>query len=311
MKVYLDGKLIDANRAKLSIQDAAIQHGVGLFETMRAYHGQVFRLNAHMNRLVASAGELGLTDRLEPGPLAEAVELTLARNELKESRIRLTLTGGDMNLLSGARAGGGSKGKGRARRHRPSVVIVAGLPAHYPPAVYEQGVAVVIADPKANPFEPSAGHKTVSYWTRLRSLTVAAASGAGEALWFSVSNHLCGGAVSNAILVKGGQLLTPIARGEEPDGALRSPVLPGITRAAVLEIAERLNLPVHRKMLSINDVLEADELMLTNSSFGVMPVVRVEKERVGAGVVGPVTQQLRAELSAMIESECGKGSPVS
>jgi len=104
--------------------------------------------------------------------------------------------------------------------------------------------------------------------------------------------------------VKDGQLLTPYARGEETEGALGSPVLPGITRAAALEAAEDLKLPVQRRMLTINDVLEADELMLTNTSWLVLPVVRVEKETIGDGKVGPVTRQLYERMLKMIHAEC-------
>ena len=114
---------------------------------------------------------------------------------------------------------------------------------------------------------------------------------------FSVSNHLVGGCVSNAIIVKDGVLVTPIARGEEREvggkGALPSPVLPGTTRGWILEQASRLGLDVDRRMVSITDVLEADEVMLTNSSWGVLPVAGVEAEPIGAGKVGEATRLLR------------------
>ncbi|MBI1370332.1 MAG: hypothetical protein GC162_16985 [Planctomycetes bacterium] len=297
MKVYLNGKFVDASRARLSIFDASVQHAVGLFETMRAAHGRVFRLIPHVERLIASARLLGLSDRLRPGPLAEAVELTREKNNLAEARIRLTVTGGDHSLLTG-------KSRSKNGGHHPSIFITATEPTQYPEAMFTQGVPVVIADPKANPFDPAASHKTLNYWTRLQSLSAAAVARAGEALWFTVTNHLCGGSVSNAFIVKDGQLLTPFARGEEVSGALPSPVLPGITRAAVLEIAQAMDLPVQKKMLTINDVLEADELMLTNSSWHVLPVVRVEKETIGSGDVGPITQQIRERLLKTIEEEC-------
>lgn len=300
MKVYLDGKLIDADKATVSIRDAAVQHGIGLFETMQAYDGTVFRLDAHVARLIESARALGLTDRLKPDALAEAVELTVAKNDLPEARVRLTVTGGDLSLLAQAK----SENPDKAPGHQPSIVITCEKPTVYPEAFFEQGVAVVLADPKANPLDPLSSHKTLNYWSRLSTLVAAARHGAGESLWFSVTNHLVGGSVSNVILVKDGQLLTPMVRGEEPDGALPSPVLPGITRAAVLELAESLDLPIVRRMLSINDVLEADEVMLTNSSWLILPVVRVEKESVGTGEPGPITKQLHAGLLSVIRSEC-------
>lgn len=300
MKVYLDGKFVDADKASISIRDAAVQHGIGLFETMQAYDGRVFRLDAHIARLIESARALALTDRLKPDALAEAVELAVAKNDLPEARVRLTVTGGDLSLLAQAK----SEDPGKASGHQPSIVITCEKPTVYPEAFFEQGVAVVLADPKANPLDPTASHKTMNYWMRLSTLVAAAQAGAGEALWFSVTNHLVGGSVSNVILIKDGQLLTPIARGEESDGALPSPVLPGVTRAAVLELAESMDLPIVRRMLTINDVLEADEVILTNSSWLILPVVRVEKEAIGAGEPGPITKRLHAGLLSVIRSEC-------
>lgn len=306
MKVYLDGQFVAADDARLSPFDAAVQHGVGLFETMQAYEGRVFRLEAHMQRLVDSAAELGLTRQLKVGPLCEAVELTLRHNApattAGRTRLRLTVTGGDLAMLGAAKQGKS------AEAQRPTICIAPSEATVYPQEFFEQGVSAVAADPKANPFDPMAGHKTINYWVRLRTLMQAAQAGAAEALWFTVTNHLAGGAVSNAMLVKDGQLHTPIARGEEVEGALPSPVLPGITRAAVIEAAEQLNLPVHRRMLTWDDVSNADELMLTNTSWGILPVVRVEKKVVGEGRPGAVTQQLYEALLATIGRECGSAS---
>ena len=96
-----------------------------------------------------------------------------------------------------------------------------------------------------------------------------------------VTNHVSGGCVSNLFVVKDDELLTPTARGEEEQGAIPSPVLPGVTRGAVLEIAKAKDIPVTTRLLTIDDVLDADELFLTNSSFGVLPVVQVERKRIG------------------------------
>ena len=111
------------------------------------------------------------------------------------------------------------------------------------------------------------------------------------------------GAVSNVFLVKDGQLLTPLARGEEQGGALAAPVLPGITRAEVIRIAESHRISVQRRMLTVSDLLEADELFLTNSSWQVLPATRVEKKDIGDGKVGAVTRQLRCDLLALMDCE--------
>jgi branched-subunit amino acid aminotransferase/4-amino-4-deoxychorismate lyase len=185
----------------------------------------------------------------------------------------------------------------------PTILIVAQPPTVYPEHFFERGVIVLMANGRENPLHPMAGHKTLNYWPRIRELQLAAAKRAGEAMWFSISNHLCGGCVSNVMLVKDDELLTPIARGEEESGALPSAVLPGITRAAVIGLAEDLDVRVHRRMLDINDLLSADEVMLTNSSWGVLPVVGVEREKIGEGEPGPMTRGLREGLLRMVDEE--------
>jgi len=293
LTVWLNGRFVGRDEAKVSIFDAGFQHGVGLFETMSARHGVVFRAEAHMRRLADSARTLLLTEKLRIMPLVEAIEHTVRESGLDAARVRLTLTGGDLNLLQ-------SRGQSVVD---PTIIIVAQPPTEYPPAFFEAGVVVMIAGGRENPLDPMAGHKTLNYWPRIQQLQIAAGRGAGEAIWFTVSNHLSAGSVSNVFLVKGGSLHTPIARGEEEDGALASTVLPGITRRAIIDLAAGLGLGTSRRMLTIEDLLGADEAFLTNSSWGVLPVTGVERERIGAGNVGDMTKRLREAWLELVELE--------
>lgn len=318
--VFLNGSFVDARDARLSAFDAGVQHGVGLFETMLGVRGlpagpgidatpdggAVVHLDRHLGRLAASARALGLLEAIRTGPLAEAVKRTCDRawadGAPARLRVRLTVTGGDLNLLDRSR-------DPRPSSHEPTVLIAATPAAEYPPAMYERGIAAVVADARANPFDPAQGHKTLAYWQRLRELQAAAAKQAGEALVFQVTNHLAGGCVSNAFVVRDGELLTPIARGEEtgaaggtefsPGGVLPSPVLPGVVRRWVLDYAEEEGLPARARMLSINDVLDADEVFLTNSSWGVLAVTRVEAKAIGGGGVGPLAARLAGAWQAL------------
>lgn len=293
--IFLNGEFIDEGApAMVSAFDAGFTHGVGLFETMSARKNdsgeiEVVRLLDHIDRLGESAKQLRLTTELRRPALAEAVKRTAQRCGLDRQRIRLTITGGDLNPLSAAR-------QGQAGAHDPTILIVAQPATEYPQEMYEQGVVAALADLKVNPLDPMSSHKTLNYWGRLSALQQASAKGAAEALVFQVTNHLAGGCVSNAILVKDGQIFTPVVRGEESPGALPSPVLPGVTRAAVLDSARRLGIETTSRMLTIDDVLKADELMLTNSSWGILPVVRVEAQNIADGTVGEITKKLRDEL---------------
>ena len=329
--VFLNGRFLDQGEARVSAFDAGLQHGVGLFETMLGGttaldETWVYRLDEHLERLAGSARELGLAEQLRVQGLYDAVMETVARAGHARTRVRVTVTGGDLNLLQVAgrhegtearRHEGGDRDEETERRRDgvgggPTVLIVAQPATVYPEGMFDRGVMVGLADARANPLNPFEGHKCLNYWWRLRELQGASAKGAAEAVVVQVSNHLAGGCVSNLFLVRGGELLTPIARGEEggavPDdsgfdgpggarartrGALPSPVLPGITRGAVIDMAEMRSIPVTRRMLSIDDLLGADEVFLTNSSWGVLPVVAVEAHPIGAGRPGEITRALR------------------
>jgi branched-subunit amino acid aminotransferase/4-amino-4-deoxychorismate lyase len=293
MHVWLNGEFVERDRATVSVFDAGFQHGIGLFETMLARNGRMFRPLAHLERLRESARELLLSKALRVRPLAEAVQLTIDRNELEQARVRLTITGGNLDALQ---AGGSGT-------HDPTILIVAQPPTQYPDAFFAHGVVVRIADGRQNPLDPMAGHKTLNYWPRILALQSHGAAGASEAIWFSVTNHLASGSVSNVFLVKDGILRTPIARGEEEPGALRAPVLPGITRAAIIELAETMDVETMRCMLDYEDLVGADEVFLTNSSWGVLPVIAVERAKIGAGVVGDVTRRLREAWKQLVDEE--------
>ena len=300
MDIYLNGRMLGPDDAQVAVTDAGLQHAVGLFETFQAYHGTAFRLDAHLARLADSAHALGLAASLNPAPLAEAVRQTIKHNKIDRARLRLTLTAGTLSLLKGDDSA--------APQVRQTVAVVPSEPTRFAEGYFEKGISVVVHGPGANPFDETAGRKTLNYWERLRSLRRAATVGAGEAIWLNVTNHLASGAVSNVMLVKDGTLLTPFARGEEVKGALAAPVLPGITRAAVLECAQTLGVEVVRRMLTVEDLLEADEVMLTNSGWGVLPVTKIEKHTVGAGVAGKLTTQLRADYLALVERETSASS---
>ncbi len=282
-KVWLDGQFVDPDTASISVFDAGIQHGVGLFETMSAINGRIYHLQEHLERLEASARELRLTETLHTGPLAEAITNSLAESGLAEARIRLTLTGGNLNLLQQSRTG----------PIAPTIFIVVQPATKYPDGFFTRGVTAMVADARMNPFDPTAGHKTLNYWSNLQALQMAASKKCAEAIWLSVSNHVMSGSVSNLFVVKDGALLTPLARGEEPKGGIPSPVSPGITRSAVIDFAQNRNIEVRKQMLDVSAILDADELFLTNSSWGILPVVAVEASIVSEGTVGDITATLR------------------
>lgn len=301
MKAWVNGALVPLEEARVSLFDAGFQHAIGLFETMHARHGRVFRLMAHLERLRESAEQLRLMEVIRIGPLARAVEDTLEASALAHARVRLTMTGGEMMLAPGVT-------KRSDVRHDPTIAIVPQAATLYPEALYERGVRVRVATGRQNALDAFAGHKTLWYWPRLAELQEASRLGCSESLWFTVSNRLASGCVSNVFVVRAGMLLTPTARGE----AESCPILPGITRHAVIDLARRLGLEVRMSAtISIDDVLSADELFLTNSSWGILPVTHVEAGTIGPGTVGALTRHLREEYEALVEAETTSAEGVS
>jgi branched-subunit amino acid aminotransferase/4-amino-4-deoxychorismate lyase len=167
---------------------------------------------------------------------------------------------------------------------RALLLVMGQETAGYPLELYERGMTVCIVDQfRQSPWDPLAGHKTTSYYPRLVALRGAQGKGCGEALWATPEGRLAEGCMSNLFVVKGGKLKTP---------AVDTPVLPGVTRAVVLELAAAAGIPAEEGPCSIDDLLEADEVFLTNAIMEVMPVTRVERRGIGAEKPGSVTLAL-------------------
>ncbi len=302
MQVWLDGKFLPAEEARIGVLDAAVQHGVGIFETLQARHGHPFALRQHLALLRESALTLGLAQRLEVGALGEAIGEAARRNQAPHARIRITLTGG--------RRGAPRVGEPTAL---PSVLIVAHEVSQFPAAQSTAGIRVLIAESRLPLGDTFGGHKTIWYWPRLMALQAAAAAGCAEALWLDVSGHLAGASTGNLFLVKGGALVTPPARGEAEaerhGGTARAvPVRPGVTRAVVMELAGELGIPVRVEPINIQELLAAEEVFLTNTGYQLLPVTAIEATPIAAGSVGSVSRRLQALLEERLVAECPAGA---
>lgn len=299
-QTWINGTLIDEQDASLPLRDAGLLYAAGVFTTMRSFHGRVYRLRQHLDRLRQSCGALFIPLQYKDEALDEAVHELLRRNELAEARIRLTVTRGmtQQDPVHGMHI-------------QPNVFCSAAQAEPYPEAFYSRGMTVVLVDEyKLNPYDLQAGHKTLNYFSRLAALRNANKLSAGEALWFNVHNYLQSGSISNVFVVKNGILLTPPTPQDLQDKSIaesipypKSAVLPGITRSAVMELATREGIDVKPAALTVNDLLEADEVFLTNSIMQVMPVGRIERKAIGADKPGPITLTLSGLLADDIKTQ--------
>ena len=280
-KIFLNDKLIDIDMACISATDSGFLYGAGLFETMRSYNGVVFALADHLDRLFFSANALSIDIHYDREYITDSINKVLQANKLSDARLRLTITGGPMSTSDEDR--------------KPTLLITAAKLQPYPPEYYKKGVLVVLCPFRQNPNDPTCGHKTTSYYSRMIALKFAHQKMAAEALWFTTDNRLAEGCVSNVFLVKDSTLYTP---------PLKTPVLAGVARKTIFHLADENSIKLVEKDLSIDELLTADEIFLTNVIMQVLPVVSVEKHIVGKGKPGPVAQELKEKFEELVEKQC-------
>lgn len=279
--VWLNGELLPQCRAKISVYDHGFLYGDGIFETLRAYEGKVFRLEDHIERLYKSARALVLEMPWQPQELMDAINRTIEANGIKEGYIRISISRGE-----------GPLGLDPKVCPRPTLVIMAKEIAPYPTEYREKGVRVVIVSVRRNhPEALSPQVKSMNFLNNIMAKVEASQRGAFEGIMLNQEGYLTEGTVSNIFLVQKGKLVTPPAS---------AGVLLGTTRQVVIEAAQKLAIPFIEANLTRYDLYNAEEVLLTNSSLEVMPVTKVDERYISDGLPGPITQKLAAEYKNFI-----------
>ncbi len=284
--VYLNGSLVPRSQARISPFDLGFLYGYGLFETMRAYSGRIFRLDSHLERLAKSAQLLGL--HLNAFDLEKACYATLKANKLEEARIRLTASIGEGEAIQDP-----------PRNPRPTVLVVA--TSYTPPSAetYRNGYKTVVSSIRQNSKSPLSRLKTVNYLNQLLARREAKEKGTDEAILLNERGFLCEGSTSNIFMVSKGNLITP----SEESGCL-----PGITRHVVIELAQELGLKVAEREVRLEELLNADEAFLTSSLIELMPLTEVNGKPINKGKRGKVTKRLTATYKEAVVRETKQGA---
>ncbi len=291
--VFLNGKIVPASEARVSVFDAGFTHAAGLFETMRAYGGKVMRLDAHLLRLMHSAStlEIQMPAAMEAAvpsatdDLRRGIADVLSANELTNARLRLVMTPGDIPR----------PGQDPEHRAPPTVLVTASPVQPYPEQLYSRGMRVCISPYKQNRHDPLAGHKTLAYLPRLLAMKDAADRQCQEALWFTAENRLAEGSICNVFVVMGDKVLTP---------PVDTPVLPGVVRASIIEVCHANDIKIEEAPIDINMLMEAQEVFLTGTVLEVMPVTSIEKHMVGDGAVGEMSKRIGGLYRELVAREC-------
>jgi branched-chain amino acid aminotransferase len=276
--VYLNGSLMPLSQASISVLDYGFLYGYGLFETMRAYGGQVFRLDSHLNRLACSAEVL----RLPIGvmDLKDAVMATLQANQLSDARIRISVSIGEGSMIPDTGTCG-----------QPTVLILAGDYHPYPEQVYKKGFRAVVSSIHRNSQSPLSRLKSANYLESMLAKQEARAVGVNEALCLNEKGLLAEASMSNIFLVNDGILRTPT----EDSG-----ILPGITRGVVLEMASQLGITSLEQDIRLDELFQTQEAFLTNSLIEVMPLTEVDGKLIGSGKPGSLTQRLMVAYKKLV-----------
>lgn len=274
LAVSIDGQVVEPERAAISVFDRGLLYGDGLFEVLRTWDGALVDLDAHLDRLLASARALQFKT-IAPSTLADAVMRTLEAaqrpHEPDELRVRIAITRGPGPI--GARLA--QLGTGR------TIVIAEPLP----PQPSEVALAVV---DWPLPQRATCGHKTLAYIDHVIARELAAQSGADEAVRLDGAGWVIEGATSNLFIAVEGRVTTP---------PIDTGALPGITRSRVLACCAELGIPAGEAPMRVNNLHSADEIFITSALRGVVAVTRVDG---GSRAAGPLTAALaNAYVSTM------------
>ncbi|HEY0777618.1 MAG TPA: aminotransferase class IV [Gemmatirosa sp.] len=286
--VWVNGERQPAGEARVSASDRGFTLADGVFETMRVAGGVVFRLDRHLARLhrALEALEIG------PVPDVQAFVVDAVRDAVREAdvaaaAVRLTVT-----------RGVGAGVAPPAAAVAPTVVVAVQPFPEFPARVYADGLTAHVASGRRNERAMTAGLKTLAYTDAVAALIEARRAGADEALFLDTEGHCAEASASNLLAIMRGRLITP---------PVTCGALPGITRATVLELAHALGIPADERAFGPDELLEADEALLTSSLRGVAPLVRVGGCGIGVGAPGPVTRALADAYAALVGRECAIG----
>lgn len=280
MKVYINGKYRDEADATISVFDHGLLYGDGIFEGIRAYHGRVFKLKEHIDRLFFSAKAILLKLPMSHAELMAAVVDTCRQNEVRDGYIRLVVT-----------RGVGTLGLNPNRCQDPCVIIIAGKIQLYPPELYQKGMEIITVPTVRNLHSAlNPAIKSLNYLNNILAKIEANNSGCEEAIMLNSEGFVAECTGDNIFIVKENQVLTP---------PLTAGALYGITRGVVLELATELGYKVAEPNLTRYDLFNADECFLTGTGAELVPIVRIDGRVIGEGKPGPITAKLVEQYHAL------------
>ncbi|RZT22148.1 MULTISPECIES: branched-chain-amino-acid transaminase [Fictibacillus] len=271
--VYVNGEYVLKDDAKVSVYDHGFLYGDGVFEGIRVYNGNVYRLEEHLQRLYESAQSIMLTIPHTKEELTNIIVETLQKNKYRDAYIRLVVSRGKGNL-----------GLDPFTCGKPGVIVITEQLALFPKKLYETGLEIItVASRRNRPDVLSPKVKSLNYLNNILVKIEASLAGVSEALMLNDQGYVAEGSADNVFIVKGNTIKTP-------PGYLGA--LEGITRNAIVEIANELGYKMVEEPFTRHDVYVADEVFLTGTAAEVIAVVKVDGRVIGNGAPGEHTNKL-------------------
>ncbi|MCK8824825.1 branched-chain-amino-acid transaminase [Fuchsiella alkaliacetigena] len=275
MLVNINGEIKPLAEARISPLDRGYLYGDGIFETLRSYQGQIFKLAEHLDRLFASAKAVLLDIPWSKEELTAQIEATVEANGLTEqdAYIRISLSRGEAGI-----------GIDPAVEVEPTLMVIAKELETPGPEFYEQGWKVTTVPTRRNHNETvNPRIKSCNFLNSILAKAEAKLVGADDGIMLNQQGFITEGTVSNLFLLKDKQLKTP---------PLSAGVLAGVTREVVIELAPSLGLTVKEENLTRYDFYTADEVFATVTSVEIIPIVEIDGRVIGEGTCGPVTAKI-------------------
>lgn len=282
-KVWINGELVDKDKATVSVYDHGLLYGDGVFEGIRLYHGKVFKHREHIDRLYESARVLLLEMPMAKEDLMKSVEETCKANGLTNGYIRLVVTRGP-----------GGLGIDPKKCSKVNVIIIAATIQLYPEELYQTGINVVSAATPRNASEAlNPRVKSLNYLNNIMAKIEANNAGVPEVIMMNSYGRVCEGSADNLFIIKNGVIKTP----DVTEG-----ILEGITRNAIIDIAREAKFEVQECQLQRYDCYAADEFFLTGTGAELIPVVKYDGRVIGDGKPGPIFKMLRERFQALTKT---------
>jgi len=288
--VYVDGDYHPKSKAAVSVYDHGLLYGDGVFEGIRAYNGVVFKLKEHIDRLYSSARVIMLDIPLTREEMTNAVLDTLRKNNLRDSYIRLIVT-----------RGVGDLGLDPRKCNKPTVIVIADSIKLHSGDTKEKGMRALIVWVKRDPVDATSHEvKSLNYMNSILAKIEANNAGYDEAICLDKNGHISEAVAENVFILKKGRILTP----PTSTGALV-----GITRDAVMKLAQKLGYTAMECNITPTDLFTAEEAFFTGTAAELIPIVEVNKRMIGDGKPGPVTRRLMQEFYNIVRDP-KEGTPI-